>query len=159
MSDIFDPNNPSNLLNPDVVNQRFEQIQQEELTASQEAGIKRSARELKQHAVNMNDDLNRQLRTHASNQNWDEVAKVTQQIKVVEDTIKTAADFDTAVQNRFANLETRKPKLTDEEKREIYHSYHGNDHVTQDMLASDFRKPQSTIQGIVKSDPSKFTKN
>jgi len=158
MSGLFDPNNPSSLLNPEVVNQRFEQINQEELSASEEAKIKKSARELKQHAVILNDDLNRQLRKYSREQNWNQVMEITKNIGAVEKTIETAATFDKAVKSRFSDLPTRKEKLNDNEKKEIYHAYHGSTDVTQDMLASDYRKPQSTINTIVNSDPSKFVK-
>ncbi len=158
MSDPFDPNNASSLLNPEVVNQRFVEIQQEELTASEEARIKQSARDLKANAVKLNDDLNRQLRKHSSEQNWDQVMEVTKNIEAVEQTITTAATFDKAVKSRFSGLPTRSEKLNHSEKKEIFHAYHGSPEVTQDMLASDYRKPQSTINTIVNSDPTKFVK-
>ena len=156
MSNII---NPNELLNPILVEQRFSQIQQSEFTAVQEFQIKKTARDYKQCAVMMYDNLNHQLQTESLAHNWSNVMRLTQQIQSVNDAIAIADKYDSAVKSRFDNLPTRKERLTDEERRTIFHHYHGDANTTQDMLAQDFRRSQSTIQGIVTSDPSKFTKN
>lgn len=158
MSDIFDPNNPEIGINADIVNQRFEQIQKNELTASQEAKIKRTARELKTHALWLNDNLNVKLQEASIKQNWDKVMQLSSQIKNVQDTIMTATKFDEATKQRFSQLPNRKERLTSQEKNEIFHSYHGNPDMTQDMLSNDYRKAQSTINEIVNSDPESFVR-
>lgn len=152
------PLNPTSILNPTVIDERFEQIKQQNLTAAQEADLKSTARDLKKNAVILNDDLHRKLHEQINSGNHAEALETSNDLNSVRDTIEVAAKFSEAVDRRFRNLSTRKNKLTDAEKRKIYHDYHGNEHITQDMLANDYRKPQSSIQKIVKSDPSEFLK-
>ncbi|HAS8165106.1 TPA: hypothetical protein I7709_20775 [Vibrio vulnificus] len=157
MADPFDPNNP-NTFNPSTIDARFAEIKQQELSAAQEAELKSTARSFKRTAVTLSDDLNRRLHEQTRNQDWEGAMKTSQDLDTVKQSIDMASKFSDAVESRFRGLGTRKEKLTEDEKRKIYHAYHGSDDVTQDTLASDYRKPQSSIQSIVTADPSKYTK-